>query len=338
MAGPWQTGRMPLTAVLLEPRPGRDPQVAGRPFSRHVEAHLRRHGLAVLRLDRQTPLAALPSFTEPFLLAEGEGFLDCNVLDLPLRLGLQDAALAARPAAAPLPEADATPDTLALVRPEALAEALAPHPDMPLHALLQAVATRGSLRRLAYERPSYSTATPAEAERALEDLPGLLRRPAVFFDRDGVLNADHGYVHRPQDFHWTPGAIQAVKLVNDTGRLAIVITNQSGIARGYYGPEDFTRLMDWAARDLVAHGAHLDAVYHCPHHPTKGQGPWRTACDCRKPGPGLIDQALADWDIDLAASLVVGDKPRDLEAGAARGVPGALFEGGDLRAFLAAII
>lgn len=160
------------------------------------------------------------------------------------------------------------------------------------------------------------------------------RKPAVFFDRDGVLNVDHGFVGTPERWDWVPGAPEAVKRCNDLGYLVVVVTNQSGIGRGYFTQDAFWRLMAWANARLRDRGAHWDAVYVCPHHPTAGLGAFRRDCACRKPAPGLFDLALADWEVDLARSLVVGDSDRDLAAGAARGIAGRLFPGGNLAEFM----
>ncbi len=152
----------------------------------------------------------------------------------------------------------------------------------------------------------------------------LNHRGAVFFDRDGVLNVDHGYVGHPHRFEWMPGAIEAVRRVNDSGRLAIVVTNQSGIARGYYSEEEFWVLMDWVRDELRRHGAHLDAVYYCPHHPTQ-------RCRCRKPGPGMFERALGEWGLGAERCIMVGDRMTDLAAAAAVGMSGLRHGGGDLR-------
>jgi D-glycero-D-manno-heptose 1,7-bisphosphate phosphatase len=195
-----------------------------------------------------------------------------------------------------------------------------------LHALLDRLARQDALRVL--DRGGL-----VRAGAALDD-PDLGRRPAAFFDRDGVLNQDHGYVHRTEDFHWMAGAKEAVRRCNDLGLLVIVLTNQSGIGRGYYGEAEFLRLCRWMDRELAALCAHIDGFFFCPHHPTAGQGAYRTECECRKPAPGLIDQALAAWDVDQGASFLVGDSPRDLEAARARNLRNALYEGGDLLEFL----
>src|SRR6201996_2096384 len=164
------------------------------------------------------------------------------------------------------------------------------------------------------------------------------KQPAVFLDRDGVLNVDRGYVHRPEDFEWTAGAIDAVRAINTAGYLAVVVTNQSGIARQYYKEEDFRTLTQWMNSELAANGARLDAVYHCPHHAEGSDPAFAIDCDCRKPKPGLLLRAIADLDIDPERSFLIGDKPQDMEAAQAAGIGGYKFEGGDLGAFVAPLL
>lgn len=159
-------------------------------------------------------------------------------------------------------------------------------------------------------------------------------RPAVFLDRDGVLNKDLGYVFEPSRFHWLPGAIEAVRRLNERGYLVIVVTNQSGIARGMYSEEEFRDLTRWMLNELERRGARIDAVYHCPHHPTEGKGEYLVDCDCRKPRCGMLERAAADFNIDVERSVLVGDAQSDLEAAEAFGIRGLRFTGGDLSEFL----
>jgi D-glycero-D-manno-heptose 1,7-bisphosphate phosphatase len=201
-------------------------------------------------------------------------------------------------------------------------------------AFFASLAAEGELAGRVYDGPYCQAGAVVPCPGAPDPLGVWRRRPAVFFDRDGVLNVDHGFVGTTERWEWVPGAPEAVKRCNDLGYLVIVFTNQSGIARGYFSQDRFWRLMDWANEQLRDQGAHLDAVYACPHHPTDGLGEYRRDCDCRKPGPGLIDRALAEWDVDIARSVVVGDSGRDLEAGAARGIAGRLFPGGNLLEFM----
>jgi len=161
-----------------------------------------------------------------------------------------------------------------------------------------------------------------------------LLRPAVFFDRDGVLNVDHGYVHRPEQVEWIPGAKQAIKRFNDLGYFVFVVSNQSGVARGLYSEEDIHRLHAWMSRELQAVGAHVDCFEYCPFHPEGTIERYRQASERRKPGPGMLLDCLAKWPVKKEESLLIGDRPSDIEAAEAAGIPGYLFPGGDLLAFV----
>ena len=148
---------------------------------------------------------------------------------------------------------------------------------------------------------------------------------AAFLDRDGVINIDHGYVYRWDQFEFMPGVEDALLGLQQRGYKLVIVTNQSGIARGYFGETDFAALSERLTQHLVAKGIHLAGIYHCPHHPEEGLAGLKVYCDCRKPAPGLILRAVRDLDIDLSASLLIGDKPSDIEAGQRAGV-GQLFQ------------
>jgi len=145
-------------------------------------------------------------------------------------------------------------------------------------------------------------------------------RRAVFLDRDGVLNQDRGYVSRPEDFEWMPGVMHALRALQRAGWALVVATNQSGIARGLYGPAEYENLTAWMQSQLALHGITLDGVYHCPHLPDAPLAAWRRQCDCRKPSPGMLRRAARDLQLDLSACVMVGDKPTDIRAGRAAGL------------------
>ena len=174
----------------------------------------------------------------------------------------------------------------------------------------------------------------ADVERVRREMAELVRRPAVFFDRDGVLNVDRAYVHRIEDFEWIAGAREAIKLCNDRGYFTFVVTNQSGVARGYYGVDAIHRLHDWINNELAQVGAHIDEFQYCPYHEDGAVEQWRRASDRRKPAPGMILDCLAGWPVRKEASFLIGDRVDDLKAAAAAGIAGHLFEGGDLAAFI----
>lgn len=165
-------------------------------------------------------------------------------------------------------------------------------------------------------------------------------RPAAFLDRDGVINVDRGYTHRPDQLEFTPTAVEAIGLLNQAGCHVLVVTNQSGVARGLYGVaevEAFHAHMNAALRER---GAHIDAFYYCPYHPD-GQVPeFAIDHDDRKPAPGMILRAMREWHADPARSFLIGDKQSDLEAAAAAGIAGYLIEAnvGDLAAQVRAVL
>jgi len=143
---------------------------------------------------------------------------------------------------------------------------------------------------------------------------------ALFLDKDGVINVDHGYVCTPERTEFIDGIFELCRAATGHGCLNVVITNQAGIARGYYTEKEFLAYMDWMRGEFRRRGAQLDAVYYCPHHPVHGVGDYLRDCDCRKPKPGMILAAQRELGLDLAASLLLGDKPSDLAAGKAAGV------------------
>ncbi len=153
------------------------------------------------------------------------------------------------------------------------------------------------------------------------------KRPALFLDRDGVINIDHGYVCKPEDFHFVEGIFELVAAANRLGYLVAVVTNQAGIGRGYYTEDDFHALSNWMREQFVKHGAWIDAVYFCPDHPEHGIGIYHRESVFRKPGPGMLLQAAEELGIDLPQSVMVGDKESDLQAGVAAGVGCLLLYG-----------
>jgi len=151
------------------------------------------------------------------------------------------------------------------------------------------------------------------------------KHPAAFLDRDGVLNVDRGYVHQPDQLEWIAGAPDAVRMLNEAGYRVIVITNQSGIARGYYDEAAMHAFHAHMQETLRTQGAHIDAFYFCPHHPEGTIKQYAVHCRCRKPGTGLLEWAAREWPINLSRSFFIGDKDDDMKAAAAFQIRGIKF-------------
>jgi D-glycero-D-manno-heptose 1,7-bisphosphate phosphatase len=152
----------------------------------------------------------------------------------------------------------------------------------------------------------------------------VVTRPAVFIDRDGTLTEEVGYVNHPRRLKLLPRSAEAIRRLNAAGVPAVLATNQAGVARGYFSEEILHAVNDKLVALLKDEGAHLDGLYVCPHHPSEGQPPFRAACDCRKPRPGMLKRAASELGLDLAASTVVGDKTSDIEMAAPVGARSVL--------------
>lgn len=152
-----------------------------------------------------------------------------------------------------------------------------------------------------------------------------MKQKALFLDRDGIINIDHGYVCKQEGFEFSDGIFELVKHFSDAGYLIFVVTNQSGIGRGYYTEEDFVKLSSWMIRVFQDHGIEISQVYHCPHLPDAG-------CRCRKPAPGMIEDAAKAYDIDLSASWMIGDKQSDIDLAHNAGIGRSIAIGqGDIK-------
>jgi D-glycero-D-manno-heptose 1,7-bisphosphate phosphatase len=155
--------------------------------------------------------------------------------------------------------------------------------------------------------------------------PQKKMRPAAFLDRDGVLNVDHGYTYKPEDLELIPTAATAVRLLNEAGYYVIVVSNQSGVARGYFDETAVRQFNEHLKDALLTSGARIDAFYYCPHHPDGEVKALAIRCRCRKPQPGLLEQAARDWPIECARSFLVGDKDIDMAAAQAFNIRGVKF-------------
>ena len=147
-----------------------------------------------------------------------------------------------------------------------------------------------------------------------------MKRKALFLDRDGVINIDYGYVHEPENCVFIEGIFELVRRANAAGYVVAVVTNQAGIGRGYFTEAQFAGFTGWMRKVFAGNGAMIDRVFYCPHHPQAGLADYKRECACRKPQPGMLLKAQREFNLDMAASIIVGDKLSDLEAGARAGV------------------
>jgi D-glycero-D-manno-heptose 1,7-bisphosphate phosphatase len=166
----------------------------------------------------------------------------------------------------------------------------------------------------------------------------VARKPAVFLDRDGVINYDDGYVGTIERFRFVPGAAAAIKRLNDAGFLVFIASNQSGIARGLFTEDDLVRLHTWMIQQLEARGARIDDSRYCPFHPDSKLAGYAWDSSLRKPAPGMLLDLIANWPVERKTSFLIGDKDTDMQAARAVGIAGYLFAGGDLDDFVQTIL
>ena len=176
---------------------------------------------------------------------------------------------------------------------------------------------------------------PATYDAGQRDIPARMKRGALFLDRDGVINHDDNYVHRPDQIRWIAGAKQAIKEANDAGLYVFVVTNQAGVARGLYCEDDVIDLHKWMGRALRSAGANIDDWRYCPYHPCAIASQYRALHPWRKPQPGMILDLMDHWPIEKSKSLMIGDQDTDIDAARSAGVAASQFKGGDLAAFVA---
>jgi D-glycero-D-manno-heptose 1,7-bisphosphate phosphatase len=286
-----------------------------------------------------------------FLLCHGARVFDCNLADSLAAAADDPPELAGRILLRPPPPTVGTP-RLPLLGARVVVDAPAGSPGggrvnagiglMTRH-LLDALQPGGSvwedtLPRLAAagrlrETPAagwFCDLTTAEQP----DVPARLRRPALFLDRDGVLNVDHGWVGTRDRFEWMPGALAAIRWATQAGWHVFVVTNQSGVARGFYDEAAVRSLLDWMAEQAHRAGGTIDDARYCPYHEAAVVPAYRQAHPWRKPAPGMLLDLIRAWELDPARCRLVGDQASDLQAAAAAGVAGHLFPGGDLLEFV----
>ena len=179
---------------------------------------------------------------------------------------------------------------------------------------------------------------PADLARSQTELPARLRRRALFLDRDGVCNVDHGWVGTRERWDWMPGAKEAIAMATRAGWHVFIVTNQSGVARGHYTEADVVTLHRWVLDEALAAGGTIDDVRYCPFHPEAPLADYARVSDWRKPAPGMLLDLLRAWELDPARCVMVGDQDTDMAAAAACGMPGHKFVGGNLAAFIAPLL
>lgn len=203
---------------------------------------------------------------------------------------------------------------------------------------LPLLAASGRLRCTVADGYFVDIGVPESLAQADRELAGQLRRRALFLDRDGVLNVDHGWVGTRERWEWMPGALDAIRFATERGWHVFVVTNQSGVARGHYGEADVVALHAWVAEQARAAGGTVDDFRYCPHHPEAPLAEYRRVSDWRKPAPGMILDLLRAWEVDPGCAVLVGDQASDLAAAEAAGVKGRLFESGELARFVGPLL
>lgn len=168
--------------------------------------------------------------------------------------------------------------------------------------------------------------------------PSTAVRPMALLDRDGVLNRDMGYPYRPDQIEWIDGAFDALRRLHEAGFRIVVVTNQSGVGRGFYTERDVLALHDWMRAEVERRGAEIASFYYCPYHPEATIPEYRQNHPDRKPAPGMLLRALADFPTELSGSFMIGDRESDVTAARAAGIKPYLFTGGNLDAFVANVL
>jgi D,D-heptose 1,7-bisphosphate phosphatase len=285
-----------------------------------------------------------------FFLLDGGSFFDINLLELALEAKPFSVMLALRRAAGEAAERNERARTVNLVEnadylnagllaggvcvvERAILDEFDGLPGSLEGDVFPKLVALGRLGAKTFSSGFWEAREPLTFANSTGSLSDHLRRPALFLDRDGVINVDVGYPHLPDQIQWLDGALGAIRLANDRGYRVVVVTNQAGVARGYYTEETVVSLHRWMQERFAEAGAHVDQFYYCPHHPEAAVPSYRMCCDCRKPLPGMLLRALAG-DIRRESSLLVGDKPTDVEAAHRAGIAGHLFPGGDVRDFI----
>ena len=297
---------------------------------------------------------------ERFLLCNGDSLLDCNLANL-LAAAADDDAVTGRMLLRALPDASRygvvalegdrvtgfrerpPPGAAGVINAgiylfnHRLFDALSPACSLEAEVMPR-LAAAGSLRGTIGGGYFRDIGVPEDFARAQTEIPALLRRRALFLDRDGVLNVDHGYVGTRAQFEWMPGALDAIRHATQAGWHVFVVTNQSGVARGFYDEPAVRALLAWTADEARRAGGTIDDARYCPFHEAATVPAYRQASDWRKPAPGMLLDLIRAWELDPARCVMIGDQPTDMAAAEAAGVAGHLFSGGNLLEFVRPIL
>ncbi|MFT4517638.1 MAG: D,D-heptose 1,7-bisphosphate phosphatase [Halioglobus sp.] len=287
------------------------------------------------------------SLQDEFLLLNGDSIFDFNYLDLALAVDDSNTSeYLGRVALLPVENAtrygfvELDGDTVTAFRekptqPESgtinsgvywlKSKVLSYIPDTPCSLeqdVFPTLVDQGRLSGRSYQGFFIDIGIPEDLQRARDSLSTELQKPAAFLDRDGTLNHDEGYTHKIEGFRWIDDAQAAIKALNDAGFLVFLVTNQAGIARGFYDAAAVDTLHDWMRGELASLGAHIDDIRFCPHHPQGSVAELSISCDCRKPGTAMLTSLVEDWHPDLSHSFMLGDSDKDAQAGIAIGIRG----------------
>jgi D,D-heptose 1,7-bisphosphate phosphatase len=297
---------------------------------------------------------------ERFLLCNGDSLLDCNFSPLLAAAANDDKSVTGRVMLRQSADAsrcqlvmlegdritgfrEPPPDTGGIINAgiyvfhRRLVDALSPQCSLQ-DDVMPHLAADGALRGTLGGGYFRDLGVPEDIARAQAEIPRLLRRRAVFFDRDGVLNVDHGYVGTRERFEWMPGALEAIRYATEAGWHVFVVTNQSGVARGHFDEAAVRDLLDWMADEARRSGGTIDDARYCPFHNEAVVDAYHRASDWRKPEPGMLLDLVHAWELDPARCVMIGDQPSDMAAATAAGVPGHLFTGGNLMEFVREIV
>ena len=302
---------------------------------------------------------AAPLLAERFLMCNGDSLFDCNIAALLAAFASDGPDVLGRMVAREIPDAsrygtvtlDVDRVTAFAERPangaagpglinagiyaldRRVLERLAPSCSLE-RDLLAPLAQEGILRATRQHGWFVDIGVPADLAHARRELAACMDRPALFLDRDGVLNVDRGYVGSQDRWEWMDGAREAVALATSHGWHVFIVTNQAGVARGLYGEPDVDALQRWVADELRRAGGTLDDWRYCPYHTEAHMDAYRRESDWRKPAPGMLLDLIRSWELDPRRCLMVGDRETDMQAAERAGVRGHLFRGGSLLEFL----